>query len=133
MLVVAYVIELSLETLRGPLDKGFDLRSEGRYIGCGRLLRRIAGRAALSNRGIYAVKLGGFNLPLAELVFRADDRAAFDCLKSRGFIQASRLRGRHESVRHDCPPAGLSDARDGAPQWLLNCLQSGRTIIALPI
>ena len=80
MLVVAYVIELLLETVSGPPDKGFDLRSEGRYIGCCGLLRRIAASAAFSNGGIYAVKLGGFDLPLAELVFRAGDLAAFDCL-----------------------------------------------------
>jgi hypothetical protein len=115
-LVVAHVIELSLETLRGPPDKGFDLRSEGRDIGCRGWLRRIVAGAAFSNGGIYAMKLGGLDLPLAELVFRADDPAAFDCLQDRGLVQARRLRGRRESVRHDCPSVRLSDARDGAPQ-----------------
>ena len=44
LFLAAHLIELLLETLSGPADEGFDLRSEGRYIRCCGLLR-IAGLA----------------------------------------------------------------------------------------
>ena len=79
-LVGTQVIELSLEALLGPSDKAFDLHSEECCIGRRGLLRRNTGSAAFFKGRIYAVKLGGFDVPLASFVLRADDLAALDCL-----------------------------------------------------
>jgi hypothetical protein len=120
LFLAAHLIELLLETLSGPADEGFDLRSEGRYIRCCGLLR-IAAHTGFSNGGIYKVELGGVDMPLAELVFGAGDLAAFDCLEDRRPVQAGRFRSRCESVRHCCPQRTLNDVQHPAPQWLLNC------------
>jgi hypothetical protein len=110
MLVATQAIELLLETLLGPLDYGVDLRSEGRrLIGCCGSLRCITATAASFNGGVDAVKLGGLDMPFTELISCGGDLAALDGLQDCPFIQAGRLCGCRESVRHALPIGSLND------------------------